>query len=282
MSQIVEALGADFFRRALAEAILVGGLGGILSVHVLMRRLPFLVAAISHAVFPGVVVASLVGVSALLGGAVAGLGFAACVTVIGRGGNEHQSVSGGDHASAVGVSLAGAFALGVVLLNAQGRGSGQITNFLVGSIVTVAVSEVILTAVIALVAVVVLAAFRKELVLAAFDRDAANALGYRPVLLDFAVLGLIAVTVTVALPAVGTLLVVALLTAPAMTARLWTSRIATLTPVAAVLGACAGGAGMIASACWNLAAGPAIALAAVSGFAVSLVATSLRRRLFGS
>jgi len=45
------------FRRALAEAVLIGGLCGAVGVHVLLRRLAFFAHAAAHAAFPGVVAA---------------------------------------------------------------------------------------------------------------------------------------------------------------------------------------------------------------------------------
>ena len=73
MSALVDAFGSPLFRRAMLEAVLVGALAGIVGVHVVLRRLPFFVTAMSHATFPGVVIASTLGFSLLLGGASFGL-----------------------------------------------------------------------------------------------------------------------------------------------------------------------------------------------------------------
>ncbi len=55
------SLQSPLFRRALAEAVLVGGLCGAVGVHVVLRRLAFFAHAAAHAAFPGVVAASLLG-----------------------------------------------------------------------------------------------------------------------------------------------------------------------------------------------------------------------------
>src|SRR5207248_1915986 len=73
MTTVLHSLGRPYFQRALLEAVLVGALGGVVGVHVLLRRLPFFVVAMSHATFPGVVLASVVGVSLFLGGTAFGL-----------------------------------------------------------------------------------------------------------------------------------------------------------------------------------------------------------------
>ncbi len=83
MSRLVDAFGSPLFRRAMLEAVLVGVLAGIVGVHVVLRRLPFFVTAMSHATFPGVVIASTLGLSLFLGGAAFGLVVVAAVLVLG-------------------------------------------------------------------------------------------------------------------------------------------------------------------------------------------------------
>ena len=74
MSQFLLGAFADgFARRALLEAVMVGGLCGAVGVHVLLRRLPFFTMALGHATFPGVVLAALVGISLFAGAAAFGV-----------------------------------------------------------------------------------------------------------------------------------------------------------------------------------------------------------------
>ena len=79
MSRLVDAFGSPLFRRAMVEAVLVGVIAGLVGVHVVLRRLPFFVTAMSHATFPGVVIASTLGLSVFLGGAAFGLVVVAAV-----------------------------------------------------------------------------------------------------------------------------------------------------------------------------------------------------------
>jgi len=58
-----------------------------------------------------------------------------------------------------------------------------------------------------------------------------------------------------AIPAVGTLLAVALLTVPALTARLWVDRVGAAIAVSAFVGALSGVLGLFAAAIWSIAAG---------------------------
>jgi ABC-type Mn2+/Zn2+ transport system permease subunit len=275
MRNLLDSFSSPTFQRALIEAMLVGAIAGMIGVHVILRRLPFFVVAVSHATFPGVVIASALGVGVFIGGTAFGFVIVAAVLALGT-----SRVL--DDSSVIGVVLAGSFALGVLIQSSQPGASKDLTAFLVGSVLTVTPGEIVVTAIVGTVVVAVLAGFHKELVLTAFDRSAAAALGYPTVLLDGLVLVAITVVMVTAIPAVGTLLAVALLTVPALTARLWTERIVPTMAVAALIGALSGFLGLCAAAIWSIAAGGAIALAAGGCFAVSAAVTlwgaSARRR----
>lgn len=59
------------------DAVLAGALGGRVGAQVVLRRLSFLTMALTHATFPGVVAAAILGLDIYLGGAVAGIVVAA-------------------------------------------------------------------------------------------------------------------------------------------------------------------------------------------------------------
>jgi ABC-type Mn2+/Zn2+ transport system permease subunit len=250
---LLDVFGDGFARRALLEAVMVGGLCGAVGVHVLLRRLPFFTMALGHATFPGVVLAALAGISLFAGAAAFGAVVVVVVALLGA----RERV---DDTSAVGVTLSGAFALGVLLLSAQAGFSRDLTAYLVGSIVTVGPGDL-----------ATLAALHKELVLGAFDRGGLAALGYPVLALDVVLLLVVTATVVTSIPAVGTILAVALIVAPAATARLWTERLRATMALAAALGAASGVIGLLISLQWRVAAGATIVLVAAALFAVSLV-----------
>lgn len=272
MGRLLDSLGQPFFRRALLEAVLVGVLAGVVGVHVLLRRLPFFVVAMSHATFPGVVLASMLGISLFLGGTAFGLLVVVLLVVLGL----QRAV---DDTSLVGVVLAGSFAVGILLQSARSGGSKELSAFLVGSILTVRPADLLTTAAVGAAVLLALYLAHKELVLTAFDPGGAAAAGYRLRLVDLGVLGLVTVALVTTVPAVGTLLAVALLTVPALTARLWTDHIPTAMLVAAAVGAGSGIVGLGLSATYDIAAGGAIALTAATAFALSFLLTLPRTRV---
>lgn len=262
----------DYARRALVEALLVGALCGVVGVHVVLRRLSFFTMAMTHATFPGVVLAAIVGVDLLLGSGLFGILVVLGVTWL-------SARPRSDSSAAVGVVLSAGFALGVVLLSAQAGFTRDLSAYLVGSILTVQTADLVKTAVVLVVVLVVLAAVGKELVLGAFDRVGLVALGYPARSLDLLLLLLVEVTVVTSVPAVGTILSVALVVAPAATARLWCDRVGPMTAVAAGLGMASGVGGLALSQLVDVAAGAAIVLVACGFFTLSLLLAPRRAAL---
>jgi len=264
----------SLLQRSLVEAVMVGALCGVIGVHVVLRRLSFFTMALGHATFPGVVLAALAGVDLFLGAGLFGVLVVLAVALLGA----RERV---DATSAIGVVLSGAFALGVLLLSAQSGFTRDLAAYLVGSIATVSERDLAVTAVTGVVVLGLLAALHKELVLGAFDRAGLQALGYPAVALDVLFLLLVEVVVVTSVPAVGTILSVALIVAPAAAARLWTDRLGVTMALSGLLGAASGVAGVLLSRRFDVAAGGTIVLVAAGLFAASVLAAP-RHGLLGA
>lgn len=261
----MNVFGVDsYLVRALAEVLLVGLICGAVGVHVLLRRLSFFAMAMTHATFPGVVLAGILGIGLVFGGAVFGVLVVLLLVVL----SDRERA---DDTSVTGVLLAGGLALGVLLLSARSGFSRDLSAYLVGSVLTVQPSDVLVTAIVGLAVVGVLAMAGRQLVFVAFDRAGAEAAGYRVRGLDLALLVMIEVAVVTSVPAVGTLQSVALLVAPAATARLWVSRVAAMTGLSMTIGAASGVVGVLLSRQVDVAAGGAIVLVLAAVFLFSFL-----------
>jgi manganese/iron transport system permease protein len=132
--------------------------------------------------------------------------------------------------------------------------------------------QLIDTAAIGLVVLALLACFHKQLVLLAFDRPHAEALGYRVALLDLVLNVTVALTVVVAVRAVGTVLVVAFVVTPAAAARLLGRSVGATMAIAVALATLLGWIGLSASFEASvhhgvrLAAGATVVVAFTAGF----------------
>ena len=275
---LVQPFTVPYMQRALIEVLLLGALAGAVGVFVVLRRLAFVGDALTHTVFPGVVIAHLLGQSLLLGALAFGVLTAVLLTGLGR----HPRV-GAD--AALAILLTSFFSLGVVLISRTRGFTADLTVFLFGRVLAVDRADLLQTLAIAAVVAGTLWALRKELVLRAFDPDGAAAMGYRTATLDLVLNLLIALVVVAAVKAVGTVLVVALIVVPAAAARLLADRVATTVVLACAFGALGSWLGLAASYEVSvdhgvrLASGATIVVVLVVLFALAAAAVPFRRRV---
>jgi manganese/iron transport system permease protein len=266
-----------YMQRALVEVLVLGALAGAVGVLVVLRRLAFVGDALTHTVFPGIVIAHLLGRSLLVGALAFGVLTAALLTALGS----HRRV-GND--AALAILLTSFFSVGVVLISRTRGFTADLTVFLFGRVLAVDHADLAQTLAVAAVAALVLALLHKELVLRAFDPEAAAAMGYRTRVLDLVLNLLIALVVVAAVEAVGTVLVIALIVVPAAAARLLADRVAAMTALACLLGAAGGWLGLAVSFELSvdhdlrLAAGATIVVVLVGLFVVAAAVAPLLRR----
>jgi ABC-type Mn2+/Zn2+ transport system permease subunit len=258
---------------AMLEAVLLGAVGGMISVQILLRRLPFFTLAMTHATFPGVVLAAIAGINLYAGGGLFGVLVVLGVLALSRR-------PAHDTTTAIGIVLSAGFALGVVLLSARDGFSKDLTAYTVGQILTVGNNDLVAVSAVGVIVVALVAVAGRHLTFRAFDPGGYAAAGYRPVLIDLALLLTIEAIIVAAVPAVGAILAVAVLVAPAAIARLWTHRITAMSIIAVAAGAGSGLIGVLVSTRYDVAAGGAIAVVAGTLFALSLIVNvvSARRR----
>jgi ABC-type Mn2+/Zn2+ transport system permease subunit len=270
------AFAAPFMARALAETALLALICGPVSVLVFVRRLSFVSDALTHTVFPGVVIGYVAaGEGGILTGAlVAGAVTAVALTLLGR----QRSLT--DDASTA-VVLTAMFSIGVVLVSRRSSYTSDLTAFLFGRILTVTPAQLGQTAVLAVVILAVLAVAGRLVVFRAFDPVAAQAGGFSVRLLDLALNLLVALVVVAAVRAVGTVLVIALLIVPAAVARLVSDRLVVMAAIGTGLTFAAGYLGLLAS--WTasidyglrVTSASAVVLVLVAAYGLALL---LRRR----
>ncbi|MGO2112134.1 MAG: metal ABC transporter permease [Pseudoclavibacter sp.] len=261
----------DYFTTAIVCGILIGLLCGLVGVLVVLRRRAFFTVALTHATFPGGVIAAILGVNVVLGAGVMGLVLMALMVWLSRIRRQGSQV-------AAGVVLSLGYALGMLLLSLNPWLPVKVDSFLAGHILAIPVSNVVIIAVALGITVLAYLAIGKELLYSTFDRRGFAASGYRESVADVVALSLITLTVVAVMPAIGSILAIAMIAAPAAAARLLTTRVGPMLAIACGLGALAAVVGLIASRTLGFAAGGAIAIAATLIFLIALCARMIRRR----
>lgn len=237
---LLDPFRAGYMQRALLEVVLLGLLAGTCSVYVLLRRLAFASDVLTHTIFPGVVLAFVVGQPLFLGALVFGVLSAVVLSIATRALSADDDVI-------LGVMLGSFFSVGVVVVSRTSGYANDLTALLFGRVLAVDRAEIVVTAVVTVVVLATLTLLHKELVLRAFDPVGVEALGYRPVLLDLALNVVVALVVVAAVKAVGTVLVIALLITPAAAARMVCQRLGPMIAVSVAVAVACGWLGLAVS-----------------------------------
>ncbi len=276
---LLEPLRHTFMQHAFIAIMLVGVICGVTGVFVTLRGLAFMGDALAHAIFPGVVIAYILGGNFLIGALIA-----AIVVSLGIGAISQNRRLSGD--TAIGVLFAGGFALGIALISAQKTYTRDLASFLLGSILGVSRSDLLLTGAVGLIVLGVIAFYRRELTIVSFDRTFAEATGINVWIFDQLFLILLSLAIVVSLQTVGNVLVLAMLITPAATARLLTDRLRLMVALSATIGAASGVIGLYASYHLAIASGASVVLVATALFAVvylfapksGIITVAIRRR----
>lgn len=271
MRWLTDPLAAPFMQRALLAALALSVTGGLLGTWIVLRRLAFFAHAAGSATFPGLVVAGPWGIAAPLAALAAGLSFAGLLARITRRGATSTN-------AATGLLLAGALALGIVLASDVYESGAGVDRLLFGTLLGLSDGDLWLAAAVAASAIAATAALGRTWLATGFDPAAARSLGVPAARGDGLLLALLAVSVVATLPAVGALLVSALLVVPAATARLLTASIGTLLATSVVLAVGESVTGLLLAFHLDLPPGPAIAIVGGGVFALAALATAAPRR----
>jgi manganese/iron transport system permease protein len=240
VSFLLDPLRPEFMQRAMLEAMILGVFGGVLGVYVVLRRLAFISDVLTHTIFPGIAIAFFLDLSLYLGAFVAGALSAVLLTLLTR--NKRVTSD-----AALAVLLTAFFSVGVLVVSRGRSYSADLTTLLFGRILTVSWTDVAESAATMVVVLAVLAAIHKELILRAFDGEAARAMGFRVGALDLVLNLLITLFVVASVKAVGTVLVIALLVTPAATAQLLARTVRGQMVVAVLVGVVGGWLGLTVS-----------------------------------
>lgn len=268
LDTLIDPFRSGIGQRALLEIVLLGIACGPLGVWVVLSRQSYAAESLSHGALPGLVLAALSGLPLLLGAGAGLLVAALCIAFASR-------VDGVDPDAAVAVAITALFAAGTLLAFSP-EVPARLGELLFGDPLSVSAGDLLASALLSLLVLTCLMRLHRPLALAVFDRPSAASFGADPQRLALALLVLLALTTLIAIQALGNLLVVAVLIAPAAAAVQLSGSLWRAICLSAVLATGCGIAGLYASYYLDTAAGASIALASIVPFVASL---SLRGRV---
>jgi manganese/iron transport system permease protein len=260
----------DFMLRAFAISALIAVPTALLSCFLVLKGWSLMGDAISHAVFPGVVIAYMIGIPYAIGAFVAGL-FSAVATGFLKDNSRIKQDT------VMGIVFSGMFGLGLVLY-LKIQSDVHLDHILFGDMLGIGAYDLIQASIIALVTTLIIGIKWRDLLLHAFDPAQARVAGLPVAVLHYGLLSLISLTIVGALQAVGIVLVIALLIAPGAIAFLLSRSFGTMLWISLAIAMIASQLGVYLAFFIDSAPGPTIVLLMAMFFLVVFVWTTWRTK----
>ena len=257
----------DFMQRAFMVTLMIAVPMAILSCFLVLKGWSLMGDAVSHAVFPGIVLAYIFSIPLAIGAFAAGM-FCALATGFLK---ENSRIK---EDTVLGIVFSGMFGLGLVLY-VKVQSDVHLDHILFGDMLGITPFDMAETALIALAATLFLVIFRKDLLVQSFDEQHARAIGLPTRLLHYGLLAVLSLVVVGALKAVGIILSIALLVAPGAIAFLLTRRFSAMLLVAIAVAVSATFIGIYLSFFIDSAPAPTIVLTMTAMFVLAFVRTTL-------
>lgn len=258
----------EFMRNALLISVLVAIPTAMLSCFLVLKGWSLMGDAISHAVFPGVVISYIVGLPLAVGAFAAGMSCALLTGYLKENSRIKQD-------TVMGVVFSGMFGFGLVLYT-KIQSDVHLDHILFGDMLGIGWPDIIETGLIALVATGILAVKWRDFLLHAFDPAQAKAVGLRVNWLHYGLLAILSLTIVGALKAVGLILAIAMLIAPGAIAFLITRTMGSMLIVAVLVATVASFSGVYLSFFIDSAPAPTIVLLMTAIFLAAFLWSSWR------
>ena len=252
MDFITDILQYSYLSNALIACILSGITCGIIGTYIVARRMVFLCGGITHASFGGLGIAFYVGANPILGATI----FAIAAALGIEWSNSHGKIR---QDSAIGMVWGIGMAIGALFIALRpGYTSGDMANFLFGSILTVTHSNIVALSILAIVLIIGALLWHRPIMFATFDQNFASASGVAVKLINYTMAVITAVTIVLSINTMGIVLLISLLTMPVVTANILSKDYKKIIPTSAVVAVVAGVTGIALSYYTEVPSGPAI------------------------
>jgi zinc transport system permease protein len=263
-----------FMQNAVIIGLLASVACGVMGTYVVVKRIVFISGGISHTVLGGMGIAYYYGYNPIHGAVVSALVAAVVIGLVSLRYHQYED-------TIIGALWAIGMAVGILFIYKTPGYSIDLMSYLFGNILMVKKESVYLLASLDALIVVLVFLFYKRFLAVCFDEEYSRLQGIGVVTTYLLLLCLIALTVVILIQVVGIILVIALLTLPAATARYYARSLVQMMFVASVLGAVFTTSGLIVSYQPNLPAGATIILIAGLAYLLATAFKGLSLRFHG-
>ena len=235
-------------RNALIAAVLTGVVCGLIGTYIVIRRRVFLSGGITHASFGGIGIAYWLGIDPVWGAFL----FAVLSSLGIEFADRHAKIR---QDSAIGMVWSFGMALGVIFIYMTPGYAPNLMSFLFGNILIVSNNDIIALAVLVAVLLLLAPFFYRQVVYAAFDENFARSRGVNVTVFAYVMALLIAISIVLCIRSLGIVLLISLLTVPAVIVNTFSDSFSAIALRAALLATIANIIGLGISYFLNVPAG---------------------------
>ncbi|MGD0523068.1 MAG: metal ABC transporter permease [Candidatus Microgenomates bacterium] len=251
----------DFIVRGLAAGLIIAIIAPVIGIFLVLRRYSLIADTLSHVSLAGIALGLLLGINPLF----TAIGATTISSVIIDKLRLSRKVYG---ESALALFLAGSLALAVVLISISHGFNATLFNYLFGSITTVTSSDIVTVSIMGFVVLISIILLYKELLYITFDEVSAQVSGINVKLINTIFIILSAITISLAIPTVGILLISALIVIPVITALQFKKSFIPSILIAQTLSIFSVVSGVVVSFYFNIAPGGTIVLISLLIFVI--------------
>lgn len=252
-----------FMQKAFIISVVISVPMALLSCYLVLKGWSLMGDAISHAVFPGIVLAYIVNIPLAIGAFGAGMFCAIASGYLCENSRVKED-------TVLGIVFSGMFGAGLVLYVSI-ETEVHLDHILFGNMLGLTWGNVLESSVISMLIAAFIVAKRQDLLVSSFDPQHARAVGLPIRFLHYALLAVISLAVVSALTSVGIILAIAFLVTPGAIAHLLTRRFSSMLLMSVMVGVFSAFIGVYASFVIDSAPAPTIVLTMTILFLISFI-----------
>lgn len=208
---MLEIFDYDFMQRAFIAGIIIALLASISGTFVVLRRYSMISETLAHSALVGVAVALIAQFSPLWMAVIFAL-ISSWIIEFLRAKLKLYSDA------ALSVLLSASLAIAIVIVSLGGSFNNSLFSYLFGSILSVNSEDLVVIALFGVISLMILIFYHKELFFIAYDEEVAKVSGINVDRLNFLLVSVVAIIVALSITIIGTLLIGALVSIPAISA----------------------------------------------------------------
>ncbi len=251
MTIFSDILAYDFIQRALWACLLSGITCGIAGSYIVARRMVFLSGGITHASFGGLGIALYAGFSPTLGALIFAILSSLGIEFASRNGRMRED-------SAIGIMWSLGMAIGALFMALRPGYASDLTSYLFGNILLVDSAELVMLALLTLFMICGAIAMLRRIMYITFDEDYARSQGMSVTAVAYLMAIVVALAIVLSIKVMGIILLISLMTVPAVIANAITKDYRYVALLSAVIGVVGNIGGFVLSYNFNLPTGSCI------------------------